>query len=75
LGRERVHLLGTSEPRIIDDPKSTVLLPWEVAQKMIFGVDVVAKCLGAEECVDIATVRKLAEDLYENVQHEQENRG
>jgi hypothetical protein len=66
LCNERVHLLGPGETSVIDNPKFAVLVPGEVAQEMVFGVDIVAEGHGTEKSVKIADVRELAEDLSWN---------
>lgn len=63
LGVERVYRFRSSEACLVADPQAAVLLPWEVGQEVVFGIDVVAERAGAEEGVDEATVRELTEDL------------
>lgn len=67
LRSERVHFLSPSETRVVDYPKSAVLVPWEIAEKMIFWVHIVAEGLGTEEGVNKTTVRELAEYLYNDI--------
>lgn len=40
LGNKRTHLIRASEPGIIDDPKTTILLPRKTAQEVVFGIDI-----------------------------------
>ena len=64
MSRERIHVLGARESRVVDDPETAVLIPREVTEEVVFGVDVVAERLGTEEGVEIAAVWELAEDLF-----------
>ena len=63
LGSKRVHLFSSSKAGVVNNPEPAVLLPGEIAQEMIFRVDVVAESLGAEESVYIAAIGELAKNL------------
>ena len=63
LRSECINWLCSSKASFVDYPEPAVLLPWEVAQKVIFWVDVVAKSASAEEGVDIAAIGKLTKNL------------
>jgi len=63
LRSECIDWLCSSKASFIDDPKPAVLLPWEVAKKVIFWVDIVAKSASAKEDVDVAAIGKLTKYL------------
>ena len=59
LSIECIQRFRASEAGLIADPESTVLLPGEVWQEIIFRVDVVTERTRAEEGIYEATVREL----------------
>jgi hypothetical protein len=63
LRAECVHTFCTSEAGLVTDPQAAVLLPWEVRQKVVFGIDIVAEGARAEESVHEAAVWELTENL------------
>ncbi len=63
LSDEWIDVGGAGEACVVDNPETAVLAPGEVAQKVVFGVDVVPERAGAKEDVDIAAIGELAKDL------------
>jgi hypothetical protein len=58
-----IDWLRSSKASFVDNPKASVLLPWKVTKKVVFGIDIVAKRASTEEGVDIATIGELTKDL------------
>lgn len=67
LRSECIDRLRSSKARFVDNPKPAVLLPWEVAKKVVLWIDIVAKSASAEERVDIATVGELTKNLAQMI--------
>lgn len=67
LGGDCVQAICASKSGFITYPQSAVLLPRENRREVVFRVDVVAECAGAEEGVDEAAVGELAENLRKTV--------
>jgi hypothetical protein len=67
LRSECIDRLRSRKASFIHNPKPAVLLPREVAKKVVFWVDIVAKSASAEEGVDVAAVGKLTKNLAQMI--------
>ena len=67
MSSECIDRLCPSKACLIDDPKSSILLPREVAEEVVFRIDIVAQRTSAEKGVHIAAVRELTEDLRRTI--------
>lgn len=65
---ECIDRLRSSKARFVDNPEPAILLPREVAKKIIFRINIVTKSAGAKEGVDKAAVGELAENLTQLIQ-------
>jgi hypothetical protein len=63
LNSECTDRLRPSETSFVDDPKTSILLPWEVTEEVVFWINIVAKGTGAKEGVHITAIRELTKNL------------
>lgn len=59
-GGKHIDTLRTGKASIVNYPKTTVLLPGKTEEKMIFGINIIAKRAGPKKYIEVAAVRELA---------------